>query len=206
MATQGNNSNSDDDFDVDVDLRDDDDRDDNGDDEQTPSPEEFARMQRALTKANREAKKNRLRLKEFLNTSNDGKDGDDKNKRVERERIRDEVSEVEETRWKKRVVRQAAKASLLEAGLTGDASRLARLVDEDDVDVDDDGEITDGLEEQIEQIKEDYPDLFEDRTERKKERRSLRGIDGSDRGNGRPPRKLSSAERIQQQVLKTGRR
>ena len=193
-----------DDFDT---IIDDDDRDD---DDSEPTKEELARMQRALTKANSEAKKNRLRYKQLLAKTVDGKstDGDgkeDKNKEIDRERIRNEVSEAEEARWKKRVVRQAAKAALLEAGLTGDATKMARLVDEDDVDVDDDGEISDGLEEQIESIKEDYPDLFEDKNAPPPRTTRRTRIDGGSRE--RPPqRKLTSAEKIQQQVMKTNTR
>lgn len=198
--------------DFDVEIVDDDDFDD--EEGRTVSLEEHERTKRALAKANREAKKHRLRLKNLLkegkegNSGDDNKDGSGKDRKIERERIREEVSEAEEARWKKRVVRQGAKAALLEAGLLGDPTKLARLIDEDDVDVDEDGEITDGLEEQIEEIRNDYPDLFEDRSkERKKEkeRPSLRGIDGASTG-GQVRRKLSSAEKIQQQALATKRR
>jgi hypothetical protein len=195
-----------DDFDAIVDDDDDD------DDDKQPTKEEVARMQRALTKANAEAKKNRLRYKALLEkTTNgksdagDGKDDKNKDREIDRERVRNEVSEAEESKWKKRVVRQAAKAALLEAGLQGDPTKLARLVDEDDVEVDDDGEIADGLEEQIDSIKEDYPDLFEDKNAPPPKSTRRARIDGGDRG--RPPaRKLSSAEKIQQQALRTQRR
>jgi hypothetical protein len=187
-----------------------DDDDDGDDDEYTPpTREEFARVKNALKKANTQAKTHRLKLKKFLENPDEksgSKDSkDDKAKEVDRERIRHEVSEVEESKWKKRVVRQAAKAALLEAGLKGDPTKLARLVDEDDVEVDDDGDITDGLEDQIESIKEDYPDLFKDEdTPPPKNTRRTR-IDGGDRG--RPAqRKLSSAEIIQQQALRTTKR
>lgn len=195
---------NDDDFDA---IVDDDDLDD---DDKQPTKEDLARMQRALTKANAEAKKNRLRYKALLERTTDGKSdkdgtGDSKNREIDRERIRNEVSEAEEARWKTRVVRQAAKAALLEAGLQGDATRLARLVNESEVEVDDDGEIADGLDEQIESIKEDYPDLFEDKnaTPPKNARRAR--IDGGNRDRP-PPRKMTSAERIQQQALRTQRR
>jgi hypothetical protein len=179
--------------------------DDDDDDEYTPpSREEHERMKRALAKANNEAKKNRLKLKDLLKNAPDNKDGktDDKSKELDRERIRSEVSEAEEARWKKRVVRQAAKAALLEAGLRGDPTKLARLVDEDDVEVDDDGEISDGLEEQIDSIKEDYPDLFEDKTTPPTRGTRRARIDAGGQRDRPPPRKLTSAEKIQQQVLK----
>jgi hypothetical protein len=194
-----------DDFDAIVD-------DDDDDDDKQPTKEELARMQRALTKANAEAKKNRLRYKALLDKTTggkpddgDGKDDKNKDREIDRERVRNEVSEAEESKWKKRVVRQAAKAALLEAGLQGDPTKLARLVDEDDVEVDDDGEIADGLEEQIDSIKEDYPDLFEDKNASPAKSTRRTRIDGGNRE--RPPaRKLSSAEKIQQQALRAKRR
>jgi Phage minor structural protein GP20 len=191
-----------DDFDATID-------DDDDDDEYTPpSREEHERMKRALAKANNEAKKSRLKLKELLKASPEGKDGkpDDKNKELDRERIRSEVSEAEEARWKKRVVRQAAKAALLEAGLRGDPTKLARLVDEDDVEVDDDGEISDGLEEQVDSIKEDYPDLFEDKNTPPPRNTRRASINAGGSRERPPARKLTSAEKIQQQVLRTGKR
>jgi hypothetical protein len=179
--------------------------DDNDDQDQGPSKEEHERVKRALAKANSEAKKHRLRLKQYL-ANKDDDDDEGKNKKVDRERIRDEVSETEETKWKQRVVRQAARAALLEAGLIGDAAKLARLVNVVDVEFDDDGDVTDGLQDQIDEIREDYPDLFEDRGVDRKQRRGMRGIDGGDRGGNRPPRKLSSAEKIQELALRGGRR
>lgn len=197
----------DDDFDTTVD--------DDDDDDKQPTKEEFARMQRALTKANAEAKKNRLRYKAILERTVGGKSGDkegagdgkdaDKNRELDRERIRNDVSEAEEAKWKKRVVRQAAKAALLEAGLQGDPAKLARLVDENEVEVDDDGDISDGLDEQVEQLKEDYPDLFEDKNAPPPKATRRGRIDGGNRD--RPPaKKLSSAEIIQQRALRTAKR
>jgi hypothetical protein len=181
--------------------------DDDDDQDQGPSREEHERVKRALAKANNEAKKHRLRLKQYLaNKDDDDVDDDKGKKKIDRERIRDEVSEAEETKWKQRVVRQAARAALLEAGLIGDATKLARLVNVTDVEVDDDGDVTDGLQDQIDEIREDYPDLFEDRGVDRKQRRGMRGIDGGDRGGNRPPRKLSSAEKIQELALRGGRR
>lgn len=178
------------DQDYDLDVGDDD------TDEQQSSDEELERAKRALKKANAEAKKYRLRLKEYL--KNNDADNENNKSSISQERIREEVSEAEESRWKGRMVRQAAKAALLEAGLQGDATKLARLVDENDVEIDDDGEIVDGLEEQIDSIKEDYPELFEEQTKANRRTR----IDGSDRG-GRPQRRLTTAEMIQEKALRT---
>jgi hypothetical protein len=190
-----------DDFDVDI-------VDDDDDEYTPPTREEHERMKRALAKANNEAKKSRLKLKDLLKAAPESKDGktDDKSKELDRERIRSEVSEAEEARWKKRVVRQAAKAALLEAGLRGDPTKLARLVDEDDVEVDDDGEISDGLEEQIDSIKEDYPDLFEDKNTPPPRNTRRASINAGGSRERPPARKLTSAEKIQQQVLKSTKR
>ena len=187
-----------DDQDIDVDIDDDDD--DQDDDWQPLSRENEDKLKRALKKANDEAKKHRLKLRDFVKKSaTDDKDG---NAEVERERIRTEVTEKEEGRWKTKVVRQAAKAALLEAGLTGDATKLARLVDEKDVTVDEDGDIEDGLDEQIDSIKEDYPDLFEDRTQPRTRRSTTGRIDGSDKSTRQPAKKLTSAEKIAQSALR----
>lgn len=78
-------------------------------------------------------------------------------------------------------VKQAAKSEFLAAGLTGQPDRLIRMLDMDEIDVSDDGEVT-GLKEQIEDIKADFPDLFAD----DKPKRKAPRVAGSPRpaGNG----------------------
>lgn len=68
--------------------------------------------------------------------------------------------------WKPRVVKQAARSAFLEAGLVlpkdnADAamSRALKLLEMDDLDITDDGQV-DGLREQVDEIKRDFPELF----------------------------------------------
>lgn len=79
------------------------------------------------------------------------------------ETAREEAAAAAEQKLKPVVVNAAAKAGLLAAGLTatGEATmkRLLRTLDLADIDIDDDGEVT-GLDEQIEGIKEAFPELF----------------------------------------------
>ena len=116
-----------------------------------PSEDEWKRTQAALTRANTEAKRHRLKAKELSKP----KEGED-------EKVK-QAAEDAEKRFKPVAIRSAAKAGFLEAGLN-DASpervkKLLRLIDMDDVDVDDDGDVV-GLDTQIDGIKADYPELF----------------------------------------------
>jgi len=184
----------DDDFDVDVD--------DNADDDTeyvAPTQDEWERVQRALSRAKKEARERRLKLKELTAKGGDG----DGNNAVDAERIRMDAQEAEEAKWKRRTVIQAAASRLAQAGLVGDPSRLANLVDAEQVNIAEDGEI-DGLDDQIEDIKDDYPSLFRDagvgtRTTR---------VDAADKGRRQArERPMSSAERIQAQAMRrTARR
>jgi hypothetical protein len=57
-------------------------------------------------------------------------------------------------------VKQAARSALVEAGFSGEVSaRTMGLLNLDELDVDEDGEIL-GLDEAIEELKEDLPQLF----------------------------------------------
>lgn len=133
-----------------------------------PSGDELKQLRAALKKANSQAAASR-------------KEADDLRKKTESEseaavRTAKEqaAAEVEGT-WRPRAVRLAARAALIEAGLIGKPDRILRLIEVDQVEVDDDGEVT-GLEAQIRELKKEYPDLFG--------KRGAARIDGADRGNG----------------------
>jgi hypothetical protein len=77
--------------------------------------------------------------------------------------VEDARSETE-NRFKPMIVNKSARVALLEAGLPADTSdarvkKLLRLLDLSDIDVDEDGEVS-GLDRQIDQIKDDFPELF----------------------------------------------
>jgi hypothetical protein len=213
----------DDEREFDVELGDD----DSGDDEwEPPTKEEWERTRSSLSKANKQAKNYRLKLRDAQRTqsstsrsstsssddSKEGKKDDSRAREQERERIRLDAETDAETKWKSKVVQNAARAALKEAGLLGDSKKLAKLVDIDEVDVDEDGEVDeDSLAEQIEQIKEDYPELFNEDRDRERERGYRRGrpasvtrIDAGNRGGGSPVRKTpaSTAEQIAGTVLR----
>jgi hypothetical protein len=80
--------------------------------------------------------------------------------------------------------RSWAKLALKEAGLQGTPDKLLKLIDTDDIEVDEDGEV-DGLTEQIDELKKDFPELFA---------KKRRGIDGADKDRQRSNEKLSPSE------------
>ena len=88
--------------------------------------------------------------------------------------------------WKPRVVKMAARSAFVEAGLVlpkgredQTMSRALKLLNMDEVDVTEDGDV-DGLSEQIAEVRADFPELFA--------RRAPRNVDASDRGaaGGKP--------------------
>lgn len=117
-----------------------------------PTKDEHEKMQRALAKANAEAKTHREAARALQAKS---EDADGKAAR--------EAAEAAEKRFKPVAVRAAAKAAFLEAGLQGSTperiARVVRMLDLDALDIDDDGDVT-GLTEQVRAVKADYPELF----------------------------------------------
>jgi len=136
--------------------------DDDSDEYKPPTRKEWEATQAALKKANTEAKRFRTQLKN-ARKSTAGESSEDQ------QAAEDRVA----AQWKPRLVKSAARAALAEAGAKKHAiARLARSIDLDSVEVDDDGEVD--LEDQIEELKEDLPELFDDEddepTPRKKRR------------------------------------
>lgn len=126
----------------------------------------------------------------------DGKDGKDDapDPDEQREQIETEVS----GKWKTATVRSAARSALSEAGLIGKPERLLKLLDLDDIDVefDDDGEVDiDGLDEQIADLKKEYPHLF------RKKGGKLDASAGRDRDESRRSDEKKSASEIQADLL-----
>lgn len=117
-----------------------------------PTKDEWEKTQRALTKANAEAKDRREKLRELQAKS---EDADGKAAR--------EQAEAAEKRYKPIAVRAAAKAAFLESGLQGGSpdrvAKLVRMLDLDAIIVDEDGDVS-GLDDQVSAIKKDYPELF----------------------------------------------
>ena len=138
---------------------------DNNDDVYKPPSEyEWRKVQRALKRANKEAEN----LRKSTETV------DDADKEETEKKIRQEAVKESDARWKPVVVKQAARAALAEAGLIKPPNRLLRMLDMDDIDVNEDGEI-DGLDEQIRDFKKEFPEFFG--------RRSPKDVDGGDKGS-----------------------
>jgi hypothetical protein len=140
------------------------------DDYAPPSKTEWARTQAALKKANEDAKRHRLRNKELEDKAR----GDE----TEHEKALREAREEGEKRYRQPLVRTAARSALVEAGALAflqdekepesDAarekgesrlSRLLKLVDTENLDVDEDGSVS-GLDAAIDDLRRDYPELF----------------------------------------------
>ena len=105
-------------------------------------------------------------------------------------------------KFRSMAVNQAARAALSTSGVQAtNMGRLVRLLDLDDIEIDEDGEITAGLDEQIETLKADLPQLFKaPEAEKPKKRTPPPRVNGASRAEAEE-RPKSSAEQIAAQVL-----
>lgn len=176
----------------------DDDQEEEGDEEEykAPTAEEWKATQDALKKANSEAKRFRTQLRNARKETKTESTDDQK-------KAEDQVVAA----WKPRLVRSEARAALASSGAKKSAlTRLARMIDIDDVEVDDDGEVS-GLDDLIEDLKDDLPELFkdEDDDDEPTPRRGRRKLGKTDAGaksssnNGNTPK--SSSERQARAIL-----
>ena len=152
---------------------------------EAPDAETWSKTTEALTKANNEAKKWRLRAQgkddkwavpgwqKAKDDTEDGTEDDDKppaktrrQPKVDVDAVRRETEEAARAKLKPGLVKSAAKDALRSAGLIlpdkgQDAAyqRAIRLIDLEEIEVDDDGEVS-GVEEQVKAVKREYPELF----------------------------------------------
>lgn len=133
------------------------------DDYVPPSREEWERVRRTLVKR----KEEKLAVQRDLNSLRDKY----KEQETETEKAVREAEERTEARYKPIAVKKAVRASLIQAGATasveGDKektearlTRLMKFVDIGELSIDDDGEVL-GVEEQVDALRADYPELFE---------------------------------------------
>lgn len=144
-----------------------------GDDEYVPpSREEWERVRRTMAARKQE----KLDVQRQLNELRDKY----KEQETETEKAVREAEEKAEARYKPIAVRKAVRAALVEAGATastdGDKAkteariaRLMKLIDVADLSIDDDGEVL-GVDEQIDGLRADYPELFEPAAKKTKPR------------------------------------
>lgn len=158
-----------------------------GDDEgKAPTLEEFKKLQRAHDRDVAKLKKLREQVKKDVKA--EITDDDAANIRTETETV-----------WKTRFVKQAARSALIQAGVSKGVDKLMRLIDTDDIEVDENGEI-DGLDEQVESIKADFEELFNPGSSPRRQT-NKRNIDGADKGGSGTSVKLTSQERLARQLV-----
>jgi hypothetical protein len=150
---------------------------------EAPDKETWTNTTAALTKANNEAKKWRMRAQgrdekwsvpgwqkaatEDTEEEESAKKPVRRQPKVNEEQIRREAEEAALAKAKPGLVKAAAKDAFKAAGLLlpdkGDGSaaiaRAFRLIDMDSVDVDDDGDVT-GIDDAVKAVKREYPELF----------------------------------------------
>lgn len=100
----------------------------------------------------------------------------------------------------------SVKAALLEAGVKGGRIKGAlKLVDMDQIEVDADGEVT-GIDDQIDLLKEDWPELFADPDAEKKTTRRTAGSKAADGADKKPAAKkeMTATERQAAALLGKG--
>jgi len=119
------------------------------------------------------------------------------------EAAREEAAAAAEQRLKPVVVNAAAKAALLAAGLndTSDAKikKLLRTLDLGDIDIDEDGEVS-GLDDQIDGIKDAFPELFKKDEPAPVTKVRAPRLDAAGKNNARPAPK-TTGERYAEQIL-----
>lgn len=158
---------------------------DDQDDYVPPSRVEWEAHRAKLKKANSEAAKRRHLLEELgvdPRTGHKREDGgDDTTKKTEsvRRQVEREKARIE-MRYKPVLAKQATRAALAEAGFVGKSyDRVMKLIDIDEIDVDDDGDII-GVEDQIASIKTEFPEWF-----KRQQRKTGTGSTGTGSGSSK---------------------
>lgn len=73
---------------------------------------------------------------------------------------REEAEKEVGGKYKKIIVKSEARSALLEAGLTVGTERFVKMIDVDKIEIDDESGDISGLDDQIADIKKDFPELF----------------------------------------------
>lgn len=155
-----------------------------------PSKEELAKIKDALKAANEQAKRYRLAARSGGPAPAADAAGIQEETDKALAKAKAEAAEEAEKLWKPRLVKAHARAALAAAGCKS-PERTARLVDLDSITFDDDGN-PEGLDDQVEELKTDMPELFE--KSRQRGPTPPRSVDGGPRTPG-APKKLSATER-----------
>lgn len=193
--------------DDDTDDEEDDDLDEDEDDEDADKTDdelraELKEIRKRLSKANDSSKSKRIRARELqkqldearTKSSKKSKSKDDDDDAPDLDAIRETARQEARAESDNRVKRASVRSELRAAGIpTESAGRLVGLVKLDDLDVDDDGNV-DGLDDVLDELRADFPQLFgksEDDGPKRTTRRSVAGREGTQTGRGK---KLSTDE------------
>lgn len=126
---------------------------------QSPEQEEIARLRQRLAKTRQESASRRKRLEEMSKAAETSKDSDESEKAVA-EAKRTGFDEAENT-YKPWVMDLFASNALLAAGIKpGKEKRALKLLDYDGVDFDASNRDITGIEDAVEELKEEWPELF----------------------------------------------
>lgn len=168
-----------------------DDEDESGEEDESPDPEPFVKDDgKPFTKADHDALQTALAAaRKEARTAKRAAKG----KPADKDAAATEAAQAAEAKYKPIVVKTAARGALAEAGLIlpkgkeqAAIGKALKLLDMDEIDLTDDGDV-EGLEEQIDELKGLYPELFA--------RKGTRRVDGADRGTS-PAKGQSSADAL----------
>lgn len=160
------------------DLEDTDDED--TDDWKPPTKEEWTK----LTNAAKARKRERDQVKRELATLKNGKQ-------------EEEDGDKEAKKWRTTAARNSAATALAAAGFAGtarQARRLTRLLDLDNIEPDDTGDFD--LDDEIDELKEEFPQLFAQQEEKRRAPR----VTTSDRGRGQQGTRDRTTDRLLKQA------
>jgi hypothetical protein len=147
-----------------------------GDEYTPPTHDEWKRTQSALKKANDQARKWRQKARELEK----GKEG-----------AGEEAGREAADKYRPILVKKAAQAALLSAGVeSAKVARALKLIDLAELDVDDEGEV-DGLDAEVDSLKDEWPELFEAKQEK---RQRVPRVNGSNRTSSAPQARSSAAK------------
>jgi hypothetical protein len=104
---------------------------------------------------------------------------------------------------KPKLIKQAARAAFVSAGLQGSPDRLVKLLDMDDIEIDDDGDI-EGLDDQVEELKAEFPKLFGSDEEEVVLKRQTKKVDLGDKSK-KAAKKEKTVDELQAEALLSGR-
>jgi len=198
----------------DDDLDEDDDDEDEDDEDSEKSPEELRaelkNIRAALSSANGQSKKRRQKLQQQrkdheaeldrlrAGKKSKSKDDEDDDEKIDADAIREAARREARAESDERTKKAEARGALRGAGVDGDrVAKAVGLLDLSELDVDDDGNV-DGLDDAIDELKREWPELFPGKGE--KRRRPGSGPRSDDEGE-RGKRKLSTNQRQARALL-----